>query len=443
MAELKVIKTTAEEGLAETFAGARARLPGAAAVKSLRETAFRTFEAKGLPHRRVEEWKYTDLRALMRDAKPLAPMPDAAAKLKARSGGAFATAVKARRIVIVDGVFAADLSDLGALEPGLSIGSLADALAKGDPGVVERLSRRTALADDPAFALNTAMMGDGAVVSAADGATIERPIHLVFVTTSDKPVSVFTRSLVTVGKGAQLLIVESHESANGIDNQANHALDVSIADEGRLDHVKAGLEGDRAFHIASVLVEIGASAHLNDFTFTTGGAVTRNQIALRLNGSETHAAVRGASLLKDRQHADNTLVVDHAVGHCESRELFKSVLDGEARSVFQGKIVVQPHAQKTDAKMATHALLLSEDAEADAKPELEIFADDVVCGHGATAGALDDDLLFYLKARGIPQKEAEALMVEAFVGEAVEAVDDEAMRDALMELARAWLKARA
>ncbi|MFZ5691698.1 MAG: Fe-S cluster assembly protein SufD [Pseudomonadota bacterium] len=443
MAELKVIKTAAEEGLAEAFAGARAHLPGAASVKSLRESAFRTFEAKGLPHRRVEEWKYTDLRALMRDAKPLAPVPDAAAKLKAKAAGAFAAAVKARRIVIVDGVFAPDLSDLADPEPGLSIGSLADALSKGDASVIERLSRKASLADDPAFALNTAMMGDGAVIAVADGVTVERPLHLVFVTTSDKPVSVFTRSLISVGTGARLSVLESHESASGADNQANHALDVSIADGGRLDHVKAGLDGDRALHVASLLVEVGAGAHLNDFTFTAGSAVTRNQIALRLNGIGTHAAVRGASLLKDRQHADNTLVVNHAVGHCESRELFKSVLDGEARSVFQGKIVVQPHAQKTDAKMATHALLLSEDAEADAKPELEIFADDVVCGHGATAGALDDDLLFYMKARGIPQKEAEALMVEAFIGEAVEAVDDEAMRDALMELARAWLKARA
>jgi Fe-S cluster assembly protein SufD len=442
MAELKVIRTAAEEGLAEAFAGARAHLPGAPAVNALREQAFRTFESKGLPHRRVEEWKYTDLRALMRDAKPLAPVPDSAARLKAKLAGAFAAGMTPRRIVIVDGVFVPDLSDIASLEPGLSIGSLADAIAKGEPGVVERLSRRTALSDDPAFALNTAMMGDGVVITVAEGVTVERPVHLVFVTTSDKPVSVFTRSLISVGQGARLSVLESHESANGIDNQANHALDVSIADEGRLDHVKAGLEGDRALHIASVIVEIGANAHLNVFTFTAGSAITRNQIALRMNGSGTHAAVRGASLLKGRQHADNTLVVDHAVGHCESRELFKSVLDGEARSVFQGKIVVQPHAQKTDAKMATHALLLSEDAEADAKPELEIFADDVVCGHGATAGALDDDLLFYLRARGIPQKEAEALMVEAFIGEAVEAVDDEAMRDALMELARAWLKAR-
>jgi Fe-S cluster assembly protein SufD len=443
MAELKVIKTAAEEGLAEAFAGARATLPGAASVKSLRESAFRTFEAKGLPHRRVEEWKYTDLRALMRDAKPLAPPPDAAARQKAKAAGAFAAAAKARRIVIVDGVFAADLSDLAGLEPGLSVASLADALSQGEAGVVERLSRRSPLADDPAFALNTAMMGDGAVIRVADGASVARPIHLVFVTTSANPVSVFTRSLVNVGKGAAVTVVESHESADGVDNQANHALDVSIADDGRLDHVKIGREGDRTLHVATFVAEIGAGAHLSDFTLTAGGAVTRNQIAMRLNGSGTHAAVRGASLLKGRQHADNTLVMDHAVGHCESRELFKAVLDGESRSVFQGKIIVQPHAQKTDAKMATHALLLSEDAEADAKPELEIFADDVVCGHGATAGALDDDLLFYLKARGIPQKEAEALMVEAFVGEAVEAVENEAVREALMEMARGWLRARA
>lgn len=442
MAELKVIKTAAEEGLAEAFAGARGSLPGAAPVKSLRESAFRTFEAKGLPHRRVEEWKYTDLRALMRDAKPLAPPPDAAAKRKASAAGAWLAAVKARRVVIVDGVFAAELSDLAGLEPGLSIGSLADALSKGDAAAVERLSRRGPLADDPAFALNTAMMGDGAVIAVADGAKVARPLHLVFVTASDKPVSVFTRSLVSVGKGASVTVLESHESADGVDNQVNHALDIAVAENGGLDHVKIAREGDRAMHIATLVAEIGKAAHLNGFTFTAGGAVTRNQIAMRLAGAETHAAVRGASLLKDRQHTDNTLVMDHAVGHCESRELFKAVLDGESRSVFQGKIVVQPHAQKTDAKMATHALLLSEDAEADAKPELEIFADDVVCGHGATAGALDDDLLFYLKARGIPQKEAEALMVEAFIGEAVEAVENEAVREVLMELARGWLKAR-
>ena len=161
--------------------------------------------------------------------------------------------------------------------------------------------------------------------------------------------------------------------------------------------------------------------------------MARNQLFLRFDGEGTVANIRGASLLKGRQHADTTLVVDHAAGDCQSREVFKTVLDDESRGVFQGKIIVRPHAQKTDAKMTTHALLLSEDAEADNKPELEIFADDVQCGHGATAGALDEDLLFYLMARGIPQKEAEALLIQAFVGEAIEGIEHAGLREALIE----------
>jgi Fe-S cluster assembly protein SufD len=168
----------------------------------------------------------------------------------------------------------------------------------------------------------------------------------------------------------------------------------------------------------------------------------RNQIFMRLGGQEIAANISGASLLKDKQHADNTLVIDHAVPHCVSRETFKSVVDNDARSVFQGKIIVRPDAQKTDGKMRTDALLLSESAEANAKPELEIFADDVVCGHGATAGALDDELLFYLKARGIPPKEAEALLIQAFIGDAVETIANEAVRGALMSEVERWLAAR-
>jgi Fe-S cluster assembly protein SufD len=164
---------------------------------------------------------------------------------------------------------------------------------------------------------------------------------------------------------------------------------------------------------------------------------------IRFEGEGTIAAIRGASLLKGRQHADTTLVAEHVAPGCQSRELFKSVLDDESRSIFQGKIIVAAHAQKTDAKMATHALLLSESAEADNKPELEIFADDVQCGHGATAGALDETLLFYLRARGIPAREAEALLTQAFVGEAIEGIEHAGLREALMDDVAGWLARRA
>jgi len=441
-AEIRQIRTAAEQGLLDSFAATKAKLPGAGPVAAMREAAFKVFEQQGLPHRRIEEWKYTDLRAVMRDAKPLAAPPDAKAKSRTKDAGQWLAGVERRRIVFVDGVFAPELSDLSALEKGLTIGSLADALAKADPQTVKYLSRALPAKDDPAVTLNTAFMGDGAVIYVADGAKIERPLHLSFVTSGDKPVSIFARSLVVIGKGAKATLIESHEGPAGVDYQVNHALELLVGEAAEFDHIKIAHEGDKAIHVGTLIADIGAKARISDFSFTSGGAVVRNQIFMRLGGQETNASISGASLLKHRQHADNTLVIDHAVPHCTSRETFKSVVDDEARSVFQGKIIVRPRAQKTDGKMATHSLLLSEAAEANAKPELEIFADDVVCGHGATVGALDDDLLFYLKTRGIPPKEAEALLIQAFIGGAVEMIANEAVRDALMGEAERWLAAR-
>jgi Fe-S cluster assembly protein SufD len=441
-AEIRPIKTAAETALAASFATAKRALPGAAAVAALREDAFQRFETEGLPHRRVEEWKYTDLRALMREARPLAPAPDAAAK--ARAGDVLATlaAIEARRIVFVDGAFVPELSDLGDLEAGLSIGSTAQMLMAGDPWLTGRLGK-VAPSDDVAVALNTAFMGDGAVIHVAAGVALARPLHLVFVAAGGEAASMFVRSLVTIEKGARAMLVESHlGSAAANEHQVNAVLELEVGDEAHVDHVKITGEGAGALHVSTLMASVGAHARFNEFLFTTGGGVVRNQLFVRFAGEGTIAGIRGASLLKGRQHADTTLVADHAVADCTSREVFKAVLDDEGRSVFQGKIIVRPHAQKTDAKMATHALLLSETAEADNKPELEIFADDVQCGHGATSGDLDEDLLFYLKARGIPAKEAEALLIQAFVGEAVEGIEHAGLRDALMDQVVAWLETR-
>jgi Fe-S cluster assembly protein SufD len=438
MAELTLMKNAAEQQLAAEWAVARAKLPGAA---PLREAAFQRFAATGLPHRRVEEWKYTDLRALMRDAKPLASPPDAAARARAKDAGALLADVECRRLVFVDGAFASELSDLAGLEPGLTVQTMSDALAKGDAFVAARLGK-TVPTDDAAVALNTAFMGDGAVIRIAAGAAIERPLHLVFAATGERPAALFTRSLVTIEKGARAMLVESHEGTEGRDYQVNTALELVVADEAHVDHIKITREGANALHLSSLMADVGAHARFNTFLFTTGGAVVRNQLFLRFGGEGTVANIRGATLLKGRQHADITLVADHAVPECQSREVFKTVLDDESRGIFQGKIIVRPGAQKTDAKMASHALMLSEEAEADNKPELEIFADDVQCGHGATAGDLDEDLLFYLKARGIPQKEAESLLIQAFVGDAVEGIEHAGLREALMEAVVAWLSTR-
>jgi len=439
-AEIHPIKTAAETALAASFADAKRALPGAGPVAALREDAFRRFEADGLPHRRIEEWKYTDLRALLRDAKPLAGAPDAGAKRRAKDAGATLASIEARRIVFVDGVFVPELSDLAGLEAGLSIRSMAQALAAGDPQLEAHLGK-VVPTDDVAVALNTAFMGDGAVIHVTEGAALTRPIHLVFANTGAEPAAVFVRSLVVVAPGARAMLVESHEDAG--EYQVNTALELVVGDGAHVDHVKITGAGADGLHLSTLMAAVGSHARFNEFLFTTGGAVVRNQLFVRFAGEGTIAHICGASLLTGSQHADTTLVADHAVADCTSREVFKSVLDGESRGVFQGKIIVRPQAQKTDAKMATHALLLSETAEADNKPELEIFADDVQCGHGATSGELDDDLLFYLKARGIPAKEAEALLIQAFVGEAVEeGIEHAGLRDALMDHVAAWLRAR-
>jgi len=441
MAEVKVIKTAAESTLAREFAQARGRLPGDGAVAAQRAAAFELFAREGLPHRRVEEWKYTDLRALMREAKPLAGAPEAAAKTRAKKAGAVLGDVECRRLVFIDGAFMPELSDIKALEEGLTVSSLADALSEGDPALTAHLGK-LAPATDVAVALNTAFMGDGAVIRIAPGATIERPLHLVFVA-GEKPAASFMRSLVIVEQGARVMLIESHEGPAGVDYQVNAALELFVADEAHVDYVKIVGEGVDALHVSALAAAIGGKARLNAFTFIIGGGVIRNQLVLNFDGEDTIANIRGATLIKDKQHADTTLVVNHIARGCQSREVFKSVLDEEAHGVFQGRIIVKPGAQRTDAKMMTRALLLSERAEADNKPELEIFADDVQCGHGATAGAIDRELKFYLLARGIPEPEAEALLIEAFLGEAVEGIEHAGVREALMDQVAAWLKARA
>jgi Fe-S cluster assembly protein SufD len=437
-ADVTPARTAAETALVEAYAARRGKLPGSGAVVARREAAFRRFAAQGLPNRHIEEWKYTDLRALMHDAKPLAGPPDAEARARAAESP-FAVP-GARRVVFVDGLFMPALSDLAKLEPGLKIESLAQALGRGESSA---LPPETAAADrDMAYVLNTALMGDGAIISVADGARIERPLHLDFGYGSLGAAAVFTRSTVMLGEGASLTLIESHHGPDGLDYQVNAAVDAAVGEGARLDRVKVNCEGHSALHLSTFNAVVGASAEFIDTVFLTGGSVTRNQMFITCAGAGSILSLNGASLLNGKQHADTALLVDHAAGGCRSRELFKSVLDGASRGIFQGRIIVRPGAQKTDARMMTRALMLSTEAEADNKPELEIFADDVQCGHGATTGALDDHLKFYLMARGIPEKQAEALLIQSFVGEALEAVAAHGVREALTEATVRWLSAR-
>jgi len=437
-----VAKTETARALSDCFAVARDRLPGAGKVADLRRQAFEAYERAGLPHRRIEDWKYTDLRALMREVLPLAPAPDAAALKRATAALKLHKIRSVRRLVLVDGVFAPDLSEMGGLEKGLSIRPLRDVLEAGDSGLQAQLFAPDN--SNPMIALNSAMATDGLVIEIADGIVLTQPLHIVHIASGGLPAATYTRSLLRLGKDTGATLVESFFAADGAKAYQTHdALIVSIGNKARLDHVRLVEDGHEAFNISSAVVTLGAHAHLNTFAMTTGASVSRYQPTILVAGEGSKVETNGVNLLNGRQHADTTLFMDHAVPHGASREIFRAVVDDRAHSVFQGRIIVRPRAQKTDAKMMTRALLLSDDAEADNKPELEIFADDVTCGHGATTGALDDSLLFYLRARGLSEKEAQALLIQAFVGEAIESIANDDLRELAISAAQRWLEARA
>jgi FeS assembly protein SufD len=429
-AEFRAIKTPAEQALSAAFAAARGKLPGGGAITALRDEAFHHFDAHGLPHRRIEEWKYTDLRALMREAKPLAEPATRTGVVTGLAG------VEAGRVAIVNGRYEPGWSDLNASDAGVTLTELFAFAAEQKTYRLGDVPGK----EDIAFWLNTAFMTGGVALRVKENA--RQPVHIAHVFAGNSAAAMYPRCVVIVEPGAQLTLVESFEGPVGLDYQVNSVLELVIGDGARVDHVKIGSDGEAALRLSTLGVTVGANSAYNDFAFTTGGGVVRNQTFVRFNGEGTGASIGGATLLRNHQHVDNTLVIEHAAGGCKSRERFRSVLDGQSRGIFQGKIIVNPHAQKTDAKMASHALLLSDEAEADNKPELEIFADDVQCGHGATAGALDSALKFYLMSRGIPEKQAEALLIQAFVGEAIEEITHDGIREAIMQSAINWLDAR-
>jgi Fe-S cluster assembly protein SufD len=245
-----------------------------------------------------------------------------------------------------------------------------------------------------------------------------------------------------VEEGASVTLVESHEAVSAVAHHANTVVEVLAGDRTTVHHVRANTRGGHAFDLSALAVRLGGHAAFTSVGVALAAAVSRHQVNVRLAGEHSTLTVGGAALLSGRQHADSTLIVEHVAPHCASRELFKNVLDGESTGVFQGKIVVESQAQKTDGRMMSQAVLLADGAAMYNKPELEIFADDVQCAHGATCGALDDDLLFYLRARGLPKPDAEALMLQAFVGEALDLVENEAAREALSEAVEGWLRAR-
>ena len=432
MGELKQVRTDAEAALIAAWDRAPAQA-------DWRKAAFARFAMAGLPHRRIESWHYTDLRGLLRTALPTRA-PDSAAVEGARARLAALRIGAATRLVVLDGAFRPDLSDMDALPEGVAVQSLAAALVADD--IVSLLAPKGLGDDDSIVALNAAMMQDGVVVRIAPGAVVERNIALVTLMSGGAPHAAFVRSLVDVGAGARARIVEIADSPVA-EIQSHDALVLRVGEGAELEHVAhVGYEGAGAMQLHSLLATLQRDATFNSFCLVADGGLVRRQIFAHLDGERATLGLRGLSLLRGREHADTTLVVDHALPYGVSREFYRHILDGEATGVYQGQVCVRQHAQKTDGAMKSQALVLAEGAAMYNKPELEIFADDVVCGHGATVGALNEDQLFYLRARGHDKVQAEKLLLEAFAAEVIDEIGSEAMRDALHEAVQTWLRRR-
>ena len=369
-----------------------------------------------LPHRKMEDWRWTDLRQIIdRPYPPRQNVEATAADVERLVASSPFAKVAGARMVFVNGHFAAKYSQL-----------------KNDD------TAPVVNADEPVTQMNAAFATDGAHLRISG--TADTPIELVFVSTKSDPRTIATRNVIEVAEGASATLIETHVGEGAY--LANSVTEIRVGRGARLDRVKVERESEEAIHLAHAHVTLARNSVLNDFTLTSGARVNRQNGTVVFAGEGIDAKVSGAFMLAGRQHADTRLVIDHREPGCTSRELFKCVMDDHARGIFQGKVMVRRNAQKTDGKQSSHALLLSETAEFDAKPELEIFADDVVCGHGATSGDLNHDHLFYLMSRGVPEAEAKSLLIAAFVGEAFDTVVHEAVRDALVKYASQWLTGR-
>lgn len=398
-----------------------AALPGAAnaAVQQSRQRALERFRTLGLPSPRDEHWKYTSLKPIEKRSFRTALPADGGTVDPELLEAARLQGLEALELVFVNGHFRSDLSRLdAALPPDVSV----TALSALEPGEAEGLAALAAQEQEQAAfaALNGALFTDGARVALAAGCRLERPIHLLFIAgAGPEPLARHPRIRIELGAAAQATVVESYFGAGDAAGLTNTLTEIDLQAGAALEHCKLQREGSKTFHIGDIRVRQARDSHLASHVIALGAQISRNDLRIRLEAEGAEAVLNGLYMAAGRQHVDNHTRVDHLQPHTRSEEYYKGVLDGRARGVFNGKVVVHAGADKTDARQANHNLLLDAGAEADTKPELEIYADDVKCSHGATVGQIDADALFYLRSRGVDAAAAQALLTYAFADDVI------------------------
>lgn len=404
-------------------------------LADLRAEGRRAVTASGLPTQKTEAWKYTSLNA-MRKVDWSGPSADGADFAQVQAA---IPALDAYTVVLLNGRFDPVLSDLAGLPKGVRVLPMPEAMS--DTAVSDILASLVPLNTAPMAALNTAHLDDGVLVRVDEGKALDKPLHIISVGYSAAaPTAFHPRILIQLGEAAEATIVESHIGLDSAPTLSNTVVEADLAPSARLGHYKLQDQAAESFDISTTAIHCGDKSIYDGFTLSLGKGTMRNDVRLTLDGERVEGRLNGAYLGYGASHVDNTTFIDHAKPNSTSREVFKGVLAETSRGVFQGKILVRPDAQNTDGHQLNKSLLLSDKAEADSKPELEIYADDVRCSHGATIGALDDQQLFYLRARGIDAATARAMLVQAFLMEAVDEVQKVTVRDALQGLLTARLQ---
>ena len=400
-------------------------------LQDLRDRGAARFSALGFPTVRDEDWRFTNIA-------PIANTEFGPAPVDARANEDILKAVAdsdaANRVVVLNGRFSLELSRVNGLPQGIRVGSLAAAVTEHADVVPRYLGQLAEFGTKAFTALNTALAVDGLYVHIPDGVVVDQPLHLLFVSvpgTGAAPMMSNVRTLIVAGDRSQVRIVESYAGLQGGAYFTNAVTELFAGEGAVVDHYKVQQESLEAFHVASMHLHAGRNANVSSHSISLGGKIVRNDVAAVLDGDGAECTLNGLYLADGDRLVDNHTSIDHAKPHCPSHEVYKGILGGKARAVFNGKIIVRQDAQKTDAKQTNRALLLSDNASINTKPQLEIFADDVKCTHGAAIGQLDDDAIFYLRARGLTYVEARDMLIHAFAGEILDRVKVEPLRRAL------------
>ncbi len=399
----------------------------------IRKAAVARFADAGFPTRRDEDWRFTDVSPI-RDLtfKPVyeASGRELSGSIRERSllGG-----VRTHRMVFVDGIYASELSDAPLIEDGVTVIDLKTGFESDALHLQEHMTRYSQSDQNAFTALNTAYFADGAMVKVERGVSCRTVLHLVFVTSGgENGVTVHPRNLVTVGDGASVTMVEEYIDAGGKAPCFTNSVIEFVVEEGAaVEHIKVQDESTRDFHVSGLYAQLKRSSRFRSHSLALGAKLSRHNIRTRLDGEGSQCVLNGLYLTRGEQLADHHMVVDHAKPHCESHEYFNGILDDQSRGIFHGRILVRQEAQKTDAKQTNKNLLLSDEATVNTKPQLEIYADDVKCTHGATIGQMDEEAIFYLRARGVPQGVARRMLMHAFAGEIIDRIECDSVREQL------------